>query len=109
MAVKVYVVGAYVSNDDPLRRVRAFITLPTQIPTLPEAVAATEQDYRRNDKSGTDVGFVVYRSEAGDALVEVSRGGPFQPAGFYKIALVEVEEPDGGRANASPERSGATG
>ena len=95
MAVTVYVVGAYVSNDDPLLRVRAFITLPTQFPTLPEAVAAAERDYRRNDTSGADVGFVVYRSETGDALVEVSRGGPFQPAGFYKIAVVEVADPDG--------------
>ena len=91
MAVKVYVVGAYVSNDDPLLRVRAFITLPAQYRTLDEAVAAAEQDYRRNDKSGADTRFVVYLSEAGDALVEVSRGGPFHPAGFYKIALVEVE------------------
>ncbi|HUR53351.1 MAG TPA: hypothetical protein VMZ71_04435 [Gemmataceae bacterium] len=109
MAVKVFVVGAYVSNDDPLLRVRAFITLPTQFLTLPEAVAAAEQDYRRNDKSGADVGFVVYRSEAGEALVEVSRGGPFQPAGFYKIAVLEVEEPEGDLRTAGPAQSGSTG
>jgi hypothetical protein len=94
MADKVYVVGAYVSNDDPLLRVRAFIPLPAAYPTLGEAVAAAERDYRENDAPGADVQFVVYRSESGDAVVEVSQGGPFKTAGFYKVALVETAETD---------------
>ena len=89
-ADKVYVVGAYVSNDDPLLRVRAFIPLATEHPTLGAAVAAAEADYRRGNTLGADVTFVVYRSEVGDAIVEVSRGRPFKCAGFYKVALVEV-------------------
>ena len=94
MADKVYVVGAYVSNDDPLLRIRAFFPLATEYRTLEEAVAAAEQDYRQNAKPGDDVTFVVYRSDAGEAVVEVSRGGPFRNAGFYKVALVEVGESD---------------
>lgn len=96
MADKVYVVGAYVSNDDPLLRVRAFIPLPTEHRTLDEAVTAAERDYRTNDAPGADVTFVVYRSDGGDAIVEVSRGRPFKNAGFYKVARVEVGESDGG-------------
>jgi hypothetical protein len=94
MADKVYVVGAYVSNEDPLLRVRAFVPLATEYRTLDEAVAAAEQDYRKNDSPEADVKFVVYRSGGGDAIVEVSRGGPFRNAGFYKVALVEVGESD---------------
>lgn len=96
MADKVYVVGAYVSNDDPLLRVRAFIPLLTEYRTLDEAVAAAEEDYRRNDAPGADVTFVVYRSATGDALVEVSRRAPFQTAGIYKVALIDVGEADAG-------------
>ena len=92
MADKVYMVGAYVSNDDPLLRVRAFIPLLAEFRTLDEAVAAAEQDYRKNDAPAAAVAFVVYKSETGDAIVEVSRGGPFQNAGFYKVALVDVVE-----------------
>ena len=92
MAEKVYVVGAYVSDEDPLLRVRAFIPLLTEYQTLPEAAAGAEQDYRRNATPDAGVRFLVYRSDAGDALVEVSRGGPFQVAGFYKIAHVEKGE-----------------
>ena len=95
MADKVYVVGAYVSNDDPLLRVRAFIPLLTEYRTLDEAVVAAEHDYRQNDAPGADVTFVVYRADGGDAIVEVSRGKPFQSAGFYKVALIE-----GGEAEA---------
>jgi hypothetical protein len=94
MADKVYVVGAYVSNDDPLLRVRAFVPLPDEYPTLAGAVAAAEQDYRQNDTPGADVSFVVYRADSGDAVVEVSRGGPFRTAGFYKVALVGTADPD---------------
>jgi hypothetical protein len=94
MADKVYVVGAYVSNDDPLLRVRAFIPLPAEYRTLGEAVAAAERDYRQNDSPGADVRFVVYRAESGDAVVEVSRGGPFLTAGFYKVACVAPAEAD---------------
>lgn len=96
MAEMVYVVGAYVSNDDPLLRVRAFVPLAAEYRTLDEAVAAAEQDYRANDAPGADVGFVVYRSGGGDAVVEVSRGGPFATAGFYKVARVEAGESDVG-------------
>lgn len=92
MADRVYVVGAYVSNDDPLLRVRTFVPLPAEYRTLDEAVAAAERDYRVNDTPTADVAFVVYRSAAGDAVVEVSRGGPFQTAGFYKVAVVETGE-----------------
>jgi hypothetical protein len=90
MAVMVYVVGAYVSNDDPLLRVRAFIPLPAEYRTLDEAVAAAKQDFETNDATGGEVTFVVYRAGSGDAVVEVSRGGPFKNAGFYKVALVEA-------------------
>ena len=69
-AEKVYVVGAYVSNDDPVLRVRAFVPLPAEYRTLGEAVAAAERDYRQNDAPGADVSFVVYRAESGDAVVE---------------------------------------
>ena len=55
-----------------------------------EAVAAARQDYATNDAPGADVTFTVYRSNHGDAVVEVSRGGPFKNAGFYKVALVEA-------------------
>ena len=91
MADKVYVVGAYVSSDDPLLTIRAFIPLTTEYRTLEDAIAAVEKDYRESHDSG-DVTFVVYRSTAGDAIVEVSRGGPFLTSGFYKIALLEPAE-----------------
>jgi hypothetical protein len=94
MADKVFKVGAYVSNDDPLLRVRAFIPLVPDYRTLEEAVAAAREDYRKNDSPESDVTFVVYRSDGGDAVVEVSRGGPFGNAGFYKVAQVEVPEAD---------------
>ena len=90
MADKAYMVGAYVSNDDPLLRVRGFVPLPAEYATLAEAVAGAEADYRKTDTPGAAVRFVVYGSDAGDAVVEVSRGGPFQAAGFYKVALVEI-------------------
>lgn len=93
MADTVYVVGAYVTSEDPLLRVRAFVPLTTEYRTLEEAVAAAEEDYRRNDSPGADVTFVVYRSGSGDAVVEVSRGRPFRTAGFYKVARVEAGEP----------------
>ncbi|MBP3959863.1 hypothetical protein J8F10_31835 [Gemmata sp. G18] len=92
MADRVYVVGAYVANDDPELRVRAFVPLTTEYRTLDEAVAATEADFRASGTPTGDVTFVVYRSGGGDAIVEVSRGGPFLTAGFYKVALVEVGE-----------------
>jgi hypothetical protein len=38
------------------------------------------------------VTFVLYTSASGDAVVEVSRGGPFATAGFYKIAAIDVVE-----------------
>jgi hypothetical protein len=88
MADEVYVVGAYVASDDPQLRVRAFIPLVTEYRTLGEAVAAAERDYRDSHGSA-DVSFVSYESAGGDAIVEVSRGGPFLTAGFYKIARVE--------------------
>jgi hypothetical protein len=94
MTGKVFKVGAYVSNDDPLLRVRAFIPLTPDYRTIEEAVAAVQDDYRKNDSPQADVTFVVYRSEDGDAVVEVSRGSPFRNAGFYKIAQVEVSETD---------------
>src|SRR4051812_8776904 len=94
MADKVYVVGAYVSNDDPLLRLRAFIPLPTEYRSQGEAVAAAERDYRENNAPGADVRFVVYRAESGDTVVEASRGGPFQTVGFYKVACVEPAETD---------------
>ncbi|OWK39478.1 hypothetical protein [Fimbriiglobus ruber] len=90
MIEKVYVVGAYVSNEDPLLRVHAFIPLVTEHKTLEEAVAAVEADYRKSH-APSDITFVVYRSEKGDAIVEVNRGGPFNDDGFYKVALIEVE------------------
>ncbi|HUR55432.1 MAG TPA: hypothetical protein VMZ71_14960 [Gemmataceae bacterium] len=90
MADKVYVVGAYVSSDDPLLRIRTFVPLPANFATLGEAVAAAEQDYRTGETPEADASFVVYRSDGGDAVVEVSRGGPFRTGGFYKIALVEA-------------------
>jgi hypothetical protein len=96
MADKVYVVGAYVANDDPLLRVRAFVPLLTEHRTLEEAVAAAERDYRDNVGPRADVAFVVYQSAGGDAIVEVSRGGPFKNDGFYKIARVEAAESDAG-------------
>lgn len=95
MAEKVYVVGAYVSNEDPALRVRAFVPLAAEYRTLDEAVAAAEKDYWAGDgPAGGDVTFVVYKSAGGDAVVEVSRGRPFRNAGFYKIALVEVGDAD---------------
>jgi hypothetical protein len=94
MADKVFKVGAYVSNDDPLLRVRAFIPLTPDYQTLEEAVAAAREDYRKNGGPEADVTFVVYHSDGGDAVVEVCRGSPFRNAGFYKIAQVEVPEAD---------------
>jgi hypothetical protein len=94
MADKVYVVGAYVASDDPLLRIRTFIPLTTEYRTVEEAVAAVEKDYQESHSSGADVTFVVYRSNIGDAIVEVSRGGPFLTAGFYKVALLEPAEAD---------------
>jgi hypothetical protein len=88
MAEQVYVVGAYVSNDDPLLRVRAFVPLPDEYQTLDAAVAAIEKDFPTNNDPTAKVTFVVYRAEGGDAVVEVSRGGPFKTAGFYKVARV---------------------
>ena len=96
MADKVYVVGAYVSSEDPALRVRAFVPLPAEYRTLDEAVAAAERDYRASDARAGDVAFVVYRAAGGDAVVEVSRGGPFRTAGFYKVALVEAGGADPG-------------
>ena len=90
MADKVYVVAAYVSSDDPLLRIRTFLPLPAEYATLDEAVAAAEKDYRAGETPEADVSFVAYRSAGGDAVVEVSRGGPFRTGGFYKIALVEA-------------------
>jgi hypothetical protein len=92
MADKVYVVGAYVASDDPLLTIRAFIPLTTEYRTLEDAIAAVEKDYRESHSPTDGVAFVVYRSAEGDAVVEVSRGGPFLTAGFYKIALVEPGE-----------------
>ncbi|QJW99633.1 hypothetical protein FTUN_7251 [Frigoriglobus tundricola] len=34
---------------------------------------------------------MVYNSAGGDAVVEVSRGGPFETAGFYKVAAIEAD------------------
>jgi hypothetical protein len=90
MADKVFVVAAYVSSDDPLLRIRTFVPLPAEYATLDEAAAAAEKDYRAGETPEADVSFVVYRSAGGDAVVEVSRGGPFRTGGFYKIALVEA-------------------
>jgi hypothetical protein len=92
MADKVYVVGAYVASDDPLLTIHAFIPLTTEYRTLEDALAAVEKDYRDSHSPTESVAFVVYRSTAGDALVEVSRGGPFLTSGFYKVALVEPAE-----------------
>jgi hypothetical protein len=89
MTDKVYVVGAYVASEDPGLRVRAFIPLTDEYRTLAEAVAGAERDYRGAHGEADGVSFVVYQSAGGDAVIEVSRGGPFQTAGFYKIALVE--------------------
>jgi hypothetical protein len=94
MADKVYVVGAYVASDDPQLRIRAFIPLTTEYRTLEEAVAAVEEDYRGSHGPAGDVTFVVYRSAAGDAIVEASRGSPFLTAGFYKVALLEAADAD---------------
>jgi hypothetical protein len=105
MAEKVYVVGAYVENADPLLRVRRFIPLTTEYRTLAEALAGAEHDYRQNNSTGAEVRFLVYQSAAGDAIVEVNRGSPFQSAGFYKIALVAAGEPDGGLEVAGPRTS----
>ena len=91
MADKVYVVGAYVANDDPALRLRAFVPLTDEYQTLNEAVAGAERDYRAGHGAATDVTFVLYTSASGDAVVEVSRGGPFSTAGFYKIAVVEAD------------------
>ena len=76
---------------DPLLPIRAFIPLTTEYRTLDDALAAVEKDYRESHDPG-EVTFVVYRSTAGDAIVEVSRGGPFLTSGFYKIALLEPAE-----------------
>lgn len=92
MADKVYIVGAYVASDDPALRLHAFVPLTTEYQTLDEAVAGAEQDYRANHEPATDITFVVYKSAAGDAVVEVSRGSPFVTCGFYKVALVEVAD-----------------
>jgi hypothetical protein len=86
----VYAVGAYVSNADPLLRVRRFVPLPATYPTLAEAVAAAREDYLRDCPAGADVSFRVYRSDPGDAIVEVDAGGPFHSDGFYKVALLEA-------------------
>jgi hypothetical protein len=92
MADKVFVVAAYVASDDPLLRIKAFIPLTTEHRTLDEAVAAARQDYLHSEGKEVDVTFVVYRSDSGDAIVEVNRNEPFKTAGFYKIALVEAGE-----------------
>ena len=96
MADKVFVVGAYVSNEDPLLRVRAYVPLTAEYRTLGEAVAAAERDHRAGEAAGAEMTFVVYRSDGGDAVVEVSRGRPFQTEGFYKVAQVEPGEADAG-------------
>ncbi len=96
MADKVYVVGAYVASDDPALRMRAFVPLTAEYRTLDEAVAGAEQDYQASHTESSDVTFVVYASAGGDAVVEVSRGRPFDTVGFYKVALVEVGEADAG-------------
>jgi hypothetical protein len=88
MADKVYVVGAYVASEDPGLRVRTFVPLTEEYRTMAEAVAGAERDFR-GAHGDAEVAFVVYQSAGGDAVVEVSRGGPFQTAGFYKLALVE--------------------
>ncbi len=61
-----------------------------------EAVAAAERDYRQGGEETAGVSFVVYQSGGGDAVVEVSRGGPFRVAGFYKVARVEAGAADAG-------------
>ena len=94
MADVVYKVGAYVSNEDPALRFRAFFPLAADYRTLDEAVAAAERDYLDSHGPGAAAGLVVYRSDGGDAIVEVSRGGPFQTAGVYKVARVEVADAD---------------
>jgi hypothetical protein len=94
MADKVYKVAAYVSNEDPLLRFRAFFPLATEYRTLDEAVAAAERDYLDSHGPGAGVTLVVYRSDGGDAIVEVNRGEPFKTAGIYKVALVEVADGD---------------
>ena len=92
MADKVYVVGAYVANEDPALRFRAFVPLTAEYRTLGEAVAGAERDYRAGHGPAAGETFVVYQSAGGDAVVEVSRGGLFETAGFYKVAAVEVVE-----------------
>lgn len=92
MADKVYIVGAYVASDDPALRRRAFIPLTSEYQTLAEAVAAVEQDYRSGHGGEPGVTFVAYTSASGGAVVEVSRGGPFDAVGFYKVAQVEAVE-----------------
>ncbi|WP_171474565.1 hypothetical protein [Frigoriglobus tundricola] len=91
MADKVYVVGAYVGIEDPALRLRVFVPLTDEYPTLGAAVAGAEKDYRDSHGGGADVAFVVYNSAGGDAVVEVSRGGPFETAGFYKVAAIEAD------------------
>lgn len=95
MADKVYVVAAYVGNEDPALRLRVFVPLTAEYPTLGAAVAGAEQDYRDSHNGRDDVSFVVYTSAGGDAVVEVSRGGPFETAGFYKVAAVEADAGSG--------------
>lgn len=89
MAEQVYLVGAYVSNDDPLLRVRAFVPFPEEYKSLDAAVAAIETDFKTNNDPTAEVTFVVYQTKGGDAVVEVSRGAPFKTVGFYKIAQVD--------------------
>jgi len=95
MAKQVYIVGAYVANADPLVPVKTFIPLTTECRTLAEAQRAAEQDYAASGNPAPGVSFVLYQAQSGDAIVEVSRGGPFLTEGFYKIALVEEVDGDG--------------
>ena len=92
MADKVYIVGAYVSSDDPALRLRAYVPLATEFRTLAQAVAGAERDYRDGHGGAAGMSFVVYTAAGGDAVVEVSRGGPLDVAGFYKVAQAEVGE-----------------
>ncbi len=96
MADKVYIVGAYVASEDPALRLRVFVPLTAEFGTLEEAVAGAERDFRGSHVATDGLAFVVYTSPGGDAVVEVSRGNPFETAGFYKVVRVETGETDAG-------------
>lgn len=98
MSEQAYVVGVYVSNADPALRISAFIPLTTEYRTLAAAQRAAEEDYTKSHAPATGLHFALYRSDSGDAIVEVSHGSPFRTAGFYKIARVEDGADAGGEA-----------